>query len=201
MVDLIAHGAADRDPRPPPPVSRAPGAGRAALALTGGAYPRGPASRALPRDLDRYYEEWVIGGRGAFIVVAEDYTPQPSARKARHAPRYRPSGRRGSPRPPRAVRAEARCRVAQVGRPRVDVLVPPSTYPRDMPSPAICWHDVSMFSTFIDIWPEAEAAAAPCRDGWQRQPRGVGRPAFRRCARMASRWWLGAHGALLAPSH
>ena len=26
-----------------------------------------------PRDLDRYFEEQVIGGPGAFIVVAEDY--------------------------------------------------------------------------------------------------------------------------------
>jgi hypothetical protein len=27
-----------------------------------------------PADLDRYYEQLVIGGPGAFIVVAEDYT-------------------------------------------------------------------------------------------------------------------------------
>jgi Protein of unknown function (DUF1194) len=32
-----------------------------------------------PADLDRYYEELVIGGPGAFIVVAEDYTAFASA--------------------------------------------------------------------------------------------------------------------------
>jgi len=32
-----------------------------------------------PRDLDRYFEEQVIGGPGAFIVVAEDYTSFASA--------------------------------------------------------------------------------------------------------------------------
>jgi hypothetical protein len=32
-----------------------------------------------PRDLDRYFEERVIGGPGAFVVVAEDYTAFASA--------------------------------------------------------------------------------------------------------------------------
>jgi hypothetical protein len=38
-----------------------------------------PWGGAPPRDLDRYYEERVIGGPGAFIVVAEDYTAFASA--------------------------------------------------------------------------------------------------------------------------
>ena len=32
-----------------------------------------------PRDLDRYFEDRVIGGPGAFIVVAKDYTAFASA--------------------------------------------------------------------------------------------------------------------------
>jgi Protein of unknown function (DUF1194) len=38
-----------------------------------------PWGGSPPRDLDRYFEEWVIGGPGAFIVVAEDYTAFASA--------------------------------------------------------------------------------------------------------------------------
>src|SRR5690606_41857165 len=38
-----------------------------------------PWGGAPPKDLDLYYEEQVIGGPGAFIVVAEDYTSFASA--------------------------------------------------------------------------------------------------------------------------
>jgi Protein of unknown function (DUF1194) len=38
-----------------------------------------PWGGAPPRDLDRYFEERVIGGQGAFLIVAEDYTSFASA--------------------------------------------------------------------------------------------------------------------------
>jgi hypothetical protein len=38
-----------------------------------------PWGSAPPRDLDRYFEERVIGGPGAFMIVAEDYTAFASA--------------------------------------------------------------------------------------------------------------------------